>query len=278
MALIDGIAMELRAAARDAKMARGLIYAMVLDADEGMRTRQLQGIEEEADVGIAESVRQLYPLLANINPLQRIVLVEEALSALKKLPMPAHQRFSEYLVALSESDLQITLFEWVLHQIVLQGLTPRADSSPNRTLATATKSIVTLLSTLANHGGDMPPTGPGNGAGMRSKTAMDKMQTTLARQAFAQGCQALDIQEELDDSPDPDYLRLSHAIRDLRELPQELQEKVLDACATIALADAQLAGDEVALLYAFATALNCPLPNSIAQAVKALDNTAGAPA
>jgi len=239
---------RLREAAHDSWGARGLIYAMLLAQDAEVRAGQQDLLAQQAEPGVPEYTRQLADAVDQLDAARRLTLTEMAMPALKSLSQQQYQRFVSNCIALIKSDRRISLFEWVLHRVLLKELRPHFEG-PSRvrvrhgSLRSVAGETGTLLSTIARTGHPQDP--------------------SAARQAFDAGSAMLDIPVQFSDQPDTNFQDLNAALAELRRLKPLLKPKLLKACAATALADDSIVSNEAALLHGIAAALDCPLPPSI---------------
>ena len=252
VSLIDSIPPALREAAHDPWGARGLIYALLLNADQQSRSHQLLRIDQFAQPGVPAQVRQLHPLLLNSNALQRISLIELTIPTLKTLSEPQYRSLVANIIALIQIDGEVSLFEWALHRLLLKSLKPHFEGSyavreRHRTIAPVAAEAATLLSALAN-------------------TA--QTDATAARSAFEQGLTELGIEADMDTAPDANFVRLNQAFNALRELRPSAKPALVRACAATVLADQRVSADEGALLHGIFATLDCPLPPSIYETIQ----------
>ena len=238
----------LRDAAHDSWGCRGLLYAQLLDQDRDVRARQLDVIARRAERGVPDQVSRLLPLIENLNAPQRLLLVEMAMPALKALSRAQYDRFIANLLELIKADRQISLFEWVLHRLLVKDLSPHFEGQKtprvrHDRLDPLVEETATLLSTLARCGHEGDP--------------------AAQQRAFDTGASTLEIDLSFDPSIDPNFSRLNRAIRELRALAPLTKPLLIKACAATVLADEAVSPDEGALLHGIAAALDCPLPASI---------------
>ena len=168
--------------------------------------------------------------------------------ALKALSRPQYDRFIANLLELIKADRQISLFEWVLHRLLVKDLSPHFEGQKtprvrHDRLDSVVEETATLLSTLARCGHEGDP--------------------AAQQRAFDTGASTLEIDLSFDPSIDPNFSRLNRAIRELRALAPLTKPLLIKACAATVLADEAVSPDEGALLHGIAAALDCPLPASI---------------
>ena len=136
-ALIDRLPEALVAAAHEPYGARALIYALLLDRDEGPRRLQLAHLEAAADDGVYEETVKLARLVDRLDPTMRLPLVEIALPALCALTPWQYELFRKNLVELVEADEMLDLFEWSLQRILLRDMQGRFGRSGRSGCGTA---------------------------------------------------------------------------------------------------------------------------------------------
>ena len=238
----------LRDAAHDPWGSRALIYSMLLDENSSQRDGQFSILLAQAERGVPEYTQKILPLVRELDAPHKLTLVEIAMPALKTLSRQQYRRFMTNILELIKHDRQINLMEWVLHTLLNKELTPHFEGvqrtrTKHRSLRSVAPHASTLISTLARFGHGQDP------------------QERL--HAFQAGAAAFGLVIEFDDQADPNFSRLTDAIRHLRTLPPLLKPKIIKACAATALADEHISGQEGALLQGIAAALDCPLPPSI---------------
>ena len=245
----------LRDAAHDAWASRGLIYAMLLDADGPLREQQLAYLNDHAETGVPEHVHRLQHAAQSLDEPHKLTLVEMAMPALKELSDPQFRTFMNNTVAIIKSDGHIDLFEWVLHRLFVKELRPHFDG-PQRISARygsveqISDHAVTLLSALARNG---------------------HHETNEQMTAFRAGMDDLELVGEYQAAEDQNFTRLNDALKSLRALKPLAKPRLIKACAAVALADGHVSGREGAMLQGIAATLDCPLPPSIYHATPAHD-------
>jgi tellurite resistance protein len=253
--IINTIDPLLRDAAHDAWASRGLIYAMLLDADDQLRQQQLAYLQDHAETGVPEHVHQLQHATQSLDEPHKLTLVGMAMPALKELSDPQFRTFMNNAVAIIKSDGHIDLFEWVLHRLLVKELHPHFDgpqriSARYRSVAQVSGDAVTLLSALARHG---------------------HHETDEQLTAFRTGMDDLELVGEYEGAEDQNFTRLNEALKTLRALKPLAKPRLIKACAAVALADGHVSGREGAMLQGIAAALDCPLPPSIYHATQTHD-------
>jgi len=229
-----------------------LIYALLLNKDETVRAKQLDGLKQRAAAGIAEKATALYPDVAATSARARLPMVNITLGALRELSRTQFEEFSRTLKWLIESDSRIELFELVLQKIVLHHLAPKfSDARPPviqyYTIKPLVPDCVLLLSALANVG----------------NSEVNQIQS-----AFAAGAPYLR-------APDGAELQLlprercgvaavDAALNRLALSVPLIKKNLLEACVQTIGADGVVRESEAELLRAIADTLDCPMPPLVA--------------
>lgn len=255
--LIESTDSRLRDAAHDTWGARGLIYAMLIDQSARISEQQRADLAENAETGVPEYTATLLDAVADMDASQKLTLVEMAMPALKSLSEPQYQKFVGNCIRLIKADGRISLFEWVLHRLLLKELRPHFEGPrpvrvKHRSIRAVRNEAAVLLSVLAQTGHSDPQ---------------------AVRAAFAAGAEALGEEIVFDEQPDPNYQNLNAALSQLQQLKPLLKPKLIKACAATVLADRSVSSAEGALLQGVAAALDCPLPPTIYDNVAASEST-----
>ncbi|MFA7680501.1 MAG: M48 family metallopeptidase [Pigmentiphaga sp.] len=235
---------ELRQAAHDIYSARALIYGLLLDPAEPVRSSQLAALEKTAEPDAYQYVIKLANKLAALDPRSRLPLVALALPSLKQLSSTQYKRFKQCLGQLILADKQISLMEWALYRIVVHNIEPPPLRSHRTALGNSRSECQVLLSALV-HAGQMDSA--------QSHTAFDAAASLLPFQDM----KLLPRDAVTATALEPAVTHLSTmAPSDKRPLMQALARAVeYDGFVTITQAE---------LLRAIADSLNCPLPPLLA--------------
>jgi Zn-dependent protease with chaperone function/uncharacterized tellurite resistance protein B-like protein len=250
--LRDQLPETLRSAARDPQSAAALVYALVLNANEELRSRQLTEIGQRHAAGVAEQARQLFADVASAAQRARLPLVNLAIGSLRGLTSEQFRKFSETLACLVVSDGQTSLFEFVLQKIVQRHLAVKFDSAPRvsvqyYTLKPLVPDCALILSALAHVG------------------ATDAVQV---QKAFSFGAPFLrapaEIQLALLPLSECGIKPLDAALNRLAFAAPIIKKNLLEAAARVVAADGVIQETEAELLRAVADTLDCPLPPLLA--------------
>ncbi|HOY55321.1 MAG TPA: M48 family metallopeptidase, partial [Opitutaceae bacterium] len=113
--LLSQIPQPLRTAARQPDQAPALIYALLLDADDATRNRQLTLVQQH-DPGASATLVQLQPDCAALPRAARLPLLQLSLPALRFADAATRDRFLRTLEAVIHADGRVSPFEFALHK------------------------------------------------------------------------------------------------------------------------------------------------------------------
>ena len=248
--VIESLPKALVSAAAESYGARAVVYALLLDRKAGPRQVQLARLADAADPGVYQDTQRLAPLVGDLDVRARLPLVEIALPALRALSPAQEEVFTQNVVALVEADDEIDLFEWSLHRILLHDLDAhrrrvRPAAGARRTRPSIQVACEQLLSMLAQAG---------------HRDADD------ARHAFEQGWQHLQMPvARLRPATDLRLDALDAALATLEQVAPQTKRRILQAAATVILADRTVTAAEAELLRAISASLGAPMPPLLAQ-------------
>ncbi len=243
--LIAAIPAALVDAAREPYGARAVVYALLLDEDDAIRSEQLQRLDAHADQGVFGETRRLHPALESLPSILRLPLIDLAIPALRALSPSQYVAFRENVNGLVEADKKIDLFEWVLQKIVLRHLEPHFTNvrHPRATvhhLDGVADAVAVLLSALSYVG------------------ASD---ADAAGEAFAIGADRAGLNDLKQRSMKEACLgSLDEALDQLAKLTPLAKRTLIHAAAATVAADGKITAHEAELLRAVADTLACPMP------------------
>jgi len=246
--LIKSIPDELTHAARSTFSACAVIYALLLDQEASVATRQMDTIRGSVGQPIAEAATKLQPAVNRMDVAARLPLVDLAMPALHELSPDQYNGLKKCVRELVAEDRRIELFEWALSYILIRRLAPTYE--PKRrvdprvrfySLLPVREHLSVLLTTLARFGHH------------------DQLQVQAAFDAGTAELK-LDSTVSLLSESDCGLKQLSHALQALNEVSIREKKKVIHACAACIVSDHHVTTAEGELLRAIADALGCPIP------------------
>jgi Zn-dependent protease with chaperone function/uncharacterized tellurite resistance protein B-like protein len=234
----------LREALSDPLGAQAAMFACLIDAEAIARAAELRALSQICGDALARKAEVLAPLIASLDRAYRLPLVALALPVLRKeIDDAARAQFLAAVRAVIQADSRVTLSEFVLETILdahLGAQAKRAGKVRYQARGEVAAECALVLSLLAQAGGD-------------------------AAAAFEKGRRALAI-DSVSLTP-REALRLhqvSAALGSLRELAPAEKGALVAACAEVSTADGEVKLAEHELLRAVCSALDCPMPPSMA--------------
>ena len=243
---IEALDRELREAAHDIYSARALVYGLLLDPSESVRSRQLAALERNAEPDAYQYVLKFKGKITALDPRFRLPLVSLALPALKQLSSAQYIVFKQCLDELIMADQHISLMEWALYRIVVHNIEPPPSGLSRAALGDLHAECQVLLSAIVYAGhkddGDAHAAFNAATAGLQFEgldlLTRDAVRASALETAVIQLCDL--------------------APREKRALMQALARAVQhDGIVSVAQAE---------LLRAIGDSLDCPLPPLLADA------------
>ncbi|HEY5649059.1 MAG TPA: M48 family metalloprotease, partial [Nitrospiria bacterium] len=245
--LIDELPDVLRRSILESPGARALIYALLLDADDDIRARQIQAIKEREAELIIRETEKLWGFRGALPPRARLPLVDLAMPALRSLRRHEYDNFKWCVKKLVMTDGALSFFEYVLSHLVIRRLDDRF-SKPRRKAVQiyrvrgAETECSVVLTFLARFGSRDEKSAAG---------------------AFGAGEKILrEPRTELEFLSLNDYsvMDLEAALDRLALTSPLVKKKLLAACLKCITFDREITAEEVELFRVIAESLDCPVP------------------
>ncbi len=228
--------------AREPYGARAIVYAMLLDPRQSVRTKQLNRLQDYADLDVFVLTRTLAPQIDALDIKFRLPIIDIAIPALKQLSLGQYNSFKENAIALIEMDATIDLMEWSLQKILFRHLDgqffKRAPTIARYADLTQVTTEVGLVLSVLAHAGVSDTQG-----------AFTSSLSPLKTRGI--------ILSPLDQIGVAD---LDRALVKLDELQPRAKSIFLTACVTCIWHDQRATPTEIELLRAFSSVLDCPMP------------------
>ncbi|MFA5685126.1 MAG: M48 family metallopeptidase [Lysobacteraceae bacterium] len=235
----------LMAAARSHDGSMALVLALLLDADAGLRSRQLDLVGDSMGAETLTRVHAMLSAADALHPALRLPLAALAFPALRRRPRPQLKVFIDCSDALIHLDGRIGLFEYCLARMlrrqVIEALDPsRYAPTGRRKLAACAQAVGDLFSVLARHG------------------HADPLQ---AAQAHASGVSRVLPGIALRYRPPADWVAaMDGALSALDGLEPMGKELLVEGLVLTCSHDGRINVAEAELLRTICACLHCPLP------------------
>jgi len=237
-------------AAREPFGARAVIYSLVLNSYPEVRNRQLKLLQSYADPDVMVVMNQLMPEMSDLDIKFRLPLIEMVIPSLKQLSISQYKVFRNIFGQLIKIDSKVDMLEWSMQKILLGHLDGHFFKLKNMNvwysrLNQLQKETALILSAMAS-------------AGHLDQIQREKA-FIAAKKSLKLGAIEMVAHKELKTS------KLDLSLEKLVKLKPLDKQRLLQACITSALYDQKLCPDEMEMLRAFSTALECPIPPVPAQ-------------
>ncbi len=246
--LLKKIPARIKDFAHDPYTARATVYTLLLHKDAKLRTVQLQALEEAADSDVYREVLDIQLEIQHLDAELRLPLLEILLPALKTLSKPQYLTLRKAVLAVIRSDGKVSMFEYMLHRMLLRHLKPAFSTIRPRPVrfesvqqvAEECACVLTCLISCGKHADRV--------------TVFLKAAEYLGVQLDPPGIFACKLG------------RLDSALKRLELAAPDVKKRLLTAAVHCVLADGRLAIVEIELLRAVADALDSPMPPLALQA------------
>lgn len=245
-AMLAGIPAELHEALASPHSAATLMLALLLDARDAGRERQLAGLKPIMPPAEIAALLEAYPLVRSLPPQARLPLADLAMPVLRQLSESEISRLLARARLLVTIDERVTLFEFSLHWLLsyrLFHVRRRPRMIAYSRLGSVREEVLVLLAALAH--------------------ADDPRELSGAQRAFSAGVDRLPELAgrgiALPTAP-PGFEEVGRALHRLILASPEIKQQVIEACAYCAMADRQVTIAELELLRVVSVSLDCPLP------------------
>lgn len=250
--LIDELPAELLRAARRADDAPALLFAL-LQARAGTAAKltadPIRGFGGEE---ILARTQELVSQVRDQDAAARLVLLELALPTIRTLPEEKARALTAAVQAVIRADNKIDLFEYAVYR----GLLRKLDRSAAPTAATTVHSLKPLraeleivLSALAH-------------AGTANEIAAEAA-FTAATKGLPEAVRGIRLQRRSTTT----VAAVDRALSRLATAAPGVRQRILEACVQVITDDGVIRPGEAELLRAIGSALDCPVPPLLPQAV-----------
>lgn len=243
--LIFSLPQSLKDAANVAYSARAVIYSLIVKQQEDKETAW-DLIKKHADKGMPELTKDLYSETSKLDENLTFTLMELCIAALRELSVAQYKQFRYTVNKIITADKTVDLNEWILQRLVLQQLDQnfslrKPALAKHAYLGAVKKEAEILLSLIAY--------------------TEHKDDDILARQAFELGKKKIGAHAFNIIAKDELSLNALNASMDeLMKLKPVLKSRMLEAFATIIIADGKTTLKGTELFRTISSSLDCPVP------------------
>jgi len=243
-AIIAAVPEPVRRETRDILGAAAVVCALLLDRDPVEKKKQLDMLSRSASPRLLRQLEIAAGHLQNITPELRLPVLDMSIPALRQMSPEQFGVFKNQIHILIEADNKITVFEFVLKEIIGHRLEAALVNAAPRVLykniTRLAEDAATLLAILAQAGHGDPKT---------------------AEMAFLTGISALPIKEKRIKMPAKAGFKALHSALEKFSLASAgVKKTIFDACCQCVLFDGKASVSEAELLRAAAYALDIPVP------------------
>ena len=230
-----------------------LVYGLLIDRrNTDVRSHQLEYLARHDDPSVYKMLLRLLPDFSSLKTEWCLPLLDLATPTLKTQTSERYEKFREHVETLIHEDQSVSVFEFVLKQVVLHRLDLFFGKAKKTTVVYSDwKPILPdceiLLSYIAGAGSFFRP---------------------LVEKSFFKAVESLgqDFSWKLIPFELLTHDQIAGALKKMAAASPKLKEQFLKACVHCIEHDEQLDIRELELLRAFASTLDCPIPPFIPQA------------
>lgn len=247
-ALLESIPQSLRKAAGTPLDAGAIYCALLLAADPAIQAAQLERTRYELPDGMFDLMLQFAKQVSHLPTAARLALVDLSLEGLRNLSKSQYVRLRVAIDSVIHADAEVTLFEYcALHSLTrpldeqfgLKKTAHREERNLAR-LVTPASHLLFALATLGNRDQD------------------------AAVAAYTAACNELGIAPELrlpiSEAHSVTTSFLDTAIEPLESIAPLVREKIFNACISCIQQDDSVNENELLLIRAIGSILECPVP------------------
>ncbi|MDR1925017.1 MAG: M48 family metallopeptidase [Planctomycetaceae bacterium] len=242
--LLDAIPADVADAARNPLTAKATFYAVLLDADESIRSKQLVTMSISETPFVVRQAKQIFEHLRGLAEKAKIPLAQRITGSLRQLTLAQYKQFSHVVDELIAADQKMSLLEYTLKAILLRdldvhfGLVKPISVRYSR-LSPVRQPVVVVLSFLAYSG---------------------HSDIIVAQNAFNTALKELGLTDPIQNNSDCTVQLFDQSLRILAETSPTIKKQIFSALMTCIRYDGQITDKEEELIRAIAAMLAIPMP------------------
>ncbi len=247
--LTESLTDGLKQAAHSTEWSPEVLLFCMLDADAGLRDKQLMIVLQEMGDISESKIRHLISTNGQIEIDQRLPLMEIAFPSLKRRPVSDIENLLTTVDKISKVDSDVDSFEYLLSRLIRQYMFE--SHTPNRTrlhgrdkLVNCIDELTLVVSILAAHG----------------QNSASSQGLQYAQRAFKAGMHSAGIDHKNLSFTEGWQEQLDQALTKLDRLTATEKAKVVRALATTVLDDKKLITEEQEMMRVICALIHIPLP------------------
>ena len=241
--LLNAVPKSIVQSASNPLTAQSVFFAMLLDTDETIRSRQLNRISTSSEFLYNETLR-LYPLIQTLPEHEKILLAQHVSASLREMSKTQYQKFSQMLDWLIERDQTMDLFEYTIKAMLHRDMDIHFGLAKQlreryKTLGAVRTPTITVLSYLSYSG---------------------HTNQKDAEKAFEAALRELGMSGKMLFVSELTTRQFDQSLRMIAETCPAVKKRIFSALMTCVWHDGQITPKEAGLIRAIAAMLVIPIP------------------
>jgi len=243
-AVLNAIPKNVSVSADNPLTAQAVFFAMLLDANEGIRNRQLTQIQTSGSLFLRGETLRLQPHIHSLSEQEKITLAQHVSATLREMTLAQYRQFVKILDSLISSDQTMDLFEYTIKAMLHRDLDIHFGLAKqlrvrHTTMASVRRPVVAVLSYLAYSG---------------------HPSQQEAAEAFSAATKELGLSDPMLMLVEVTTRQFDQSLRTLTETSPALKKQVFSAFMTCVWHDGKIVPKEAGLIRAIAAMLAIPIP------------------
>ena len=243
-AVLNAIPKNVSVSADNPLTAQAVFFAMLLDANEGIRNRQLTQIQTSGSLFLRSETLRLHPHIHSLSEQEKITLAQHVSATLREMTLVQYRQFAKILDSLISSDQTMDLFEYTIKAMLHRDLDIHFGVAKqlrvrHTTMASVRRPVVAVLSYLAYSG---------------------HPSQQEAAKAFSAATKELGLSDPMLMLVEVTTRQFDQSLRTLAETSPALKKQVFSAFMTCVWHDGKIVPKEAGLIRAIAAMLAIPIP------------------
>ena len=243
-ALLQSMPQPVAISASNPLTAQAVFFALLLDAEETIRNRQLNHIRTAGSEFLLNETVRLYPQIATMQEQEKIPTAQRVFSSLRAMTAAQYRQFSKVVDLLIAADQKMDLFEYTIKAMLLRDLDiyfglVKQLCVRYTALEQVRLPVRTVVSFLAYSGHENRDDTEG---------------------AFSAAMKELGLSDVILPPDETTSMRFEQSLRTLAETSPVLKKQIFSAFMTCVWYDGKIVPKEAGLIRAIAAMLAIPIP------------------